>query len=237
MDRRSRGHSRESGNLEDKPRGNDAHSAKRLPARLRNALFAEWSKFSPTLEWDCTEREARIRFANETLFPQLSARLAPITSWSDLTSGQAKRLLHEMKERSGSNAAYRAQLIARLAVELWGGASGSTGGWDAFLRERLRERFRLSTLDSLTPAQAHELIEELLSRIARAQLVGERSALPQEGETISKSYTTTQIPEASMLPREGEALPYTGKELAARIEDLRKRLATESRRHKDKVNG
>jgi hypothetical protein len=68
-----------------------------------------------------------------------------------------------MKERSGSNAAYRAQLIARLAVELFG------SDWDAILRERLRERFRLSTVDCrlLTPAQSHAEIEELLSRIAR----------------------------------------------------------------------
>ena len=140
----------------------ESRPAKRLPAHLRNALFAEWAKFSPTVDWECTEREARLRFASEVLVTRHSS---PVASWNDLTAGQAKRLLREMKEISGSNAAYRAQIIARLAVELWG------GDWDAFLRERLRERFRLSTTDCglLTPAQAHELIEELLSRIARQE--------------------------------------------------------------------
>jgi len=143
--------------------GPDSPRAKRLPARVRNALFAEWAKFSPTLDWECSEREARIRFANEVLF-----RRAPIKSWSDLTQGEAKRLLREMKERSGSNAAYRAQIIARLAARLWGSGLG-TPVWEEPLRERLRQRFRLSTLDSLTPSQAHEMIEELLSRIAREE--------------------------------------------------------------------
>jgi len=146
-------------------RGNDRRTAKGKPARKievwqHRALRAEWAKFSPGLDGEGSEDDLRHGWSSEILH-------RPVVTWRDLTYGEAKALLRELKERSGSNAAYRAQLIARLAVELWGGSSGSTGGWDAFLRERLRERFRLSTLDSLAPAQAHELIEELLSRIAR----------------------------------------------------------------------
>jgi hypothetical protein len=78
-----------------------------------------------------------------------------------LTYGEANRLLRALKEASGSNAAYRAQLIARLAVELFG------SDWDAILRERLFQRFQVASPESLAPNQAHAEIEELVSRIAR----------------------------------------------------------------------
>jgi len=52
-------------------------------------------------------------------------------------------------------------LIARLAVELFG------SDWDAILRERLRQRFRVASPESLAPNEAHAEIEELVSRIAR----------------------------------------------------------------------
>jgi hypothetical protein len=41
--------------------------------------------------------------------------------------------------------------------------------WNDIVRERLGERFQLSTLNSLTAAQAHSMIEELLSRLARRE--------------------------------------------------------------------
>jgi len=168
--------------MDSRVRGNDQRTAKRLPAHLLKALHAEWRKLSPNLSIEPergetpaqAERRVRLIWTNERLGrgagrPALrrAQQAAPLQSWNDLSQSEARRLLKIMREESGDGAAYRGQLIARLAVELWGGSSGSTGGWDAFLRERLRERFRLSTLDSLTPAQAHELIEELLSRIAR----------------------------------------------------------------------
>jgi hypothetical protein len=71
-----------------------------------------------------------------------------------------------MKERSGSNAAYRATLIGRLAVELFG------ADWDAILRERLIQRFRVPRPESLAPNEAHAEIEELMSRLARRDGVG-----------------------------------------------------------------
>ena len=71
-------------------------------------------------------------------------------------------------------------MIARLAVELFG------SDWDAILRKRLQERFGSRKLEvgnregphfplptshsrlySLSPAEAHAEIEELMSRIAR----------------------------------------------------------------------
>jgi hypothetical protein len=136
--------------------------SRRISARQRalRGCFAEWRNFSPQLDWECTDREARLRFANEVLATRHSSL---VTSWGELTTGQAKRLQREMKERSGSNAAYRASLIARLAVELFG------HDWNNIVRERLGERFQLSTLNSLTAAQAHSMIEELLSRLARRE--------------------------------------------------------------------
>jgi hypothetical protein len=118
------------------------------------ALRAEWAKFSPQLLWECTEDEARHRWSSEVLH-------RPVSSWATLTYGEANRLLRALKEASGSNAAYRAQLIARLAVELFG------SDWDAILRERLFQRFQVASPESLAPNQAHAEIEELVSRIAR----------------------------------------------------------------------
>lgn len=143
-------------------RSSDRPMPKRLPARLRNALFAEWSKFSPTLAWDCTEREARLRFANEVLFPRHpTPDTWPLKSWNDLTSGQAKRLLREMKERSGSNAAWRALKLAEVAAELFG------PDWNAIVQERLWQRFRAPSPQHLAPREFWAEVEELLSRLAR----------------------------------------------------------------------
>jgi len=123
---------------------------------MMRALFAEWRKVSPGLGWDCDEREARLRYANETL-----RNRRQITSWSQLTRGEQKALLRKMREDSGSVAEYRAILIGRLAAGLFGAA------WERLLVERLKMRFQIGDLRSLTPSQAHAEIEELMSRIAR----------------------------------------------------------------------
>lgn len=138
---------------------------RRLPAHLLNALHAEWRKLSPNLAIEPlegetpaeAERRARLAWTNE----QLKSRKLKVESWNELSQNEARFLLKKMQEESGSNAAYRATLIACLAAELFG------RGWDAVLRERLGERFQLSTLNSLTSMQAHSMIEEFLSRIAR----------------------------------------------------------------------
>ena len=130
-------------------------SSRRMIALWQHrALRAEWAKFSPELLWECSEDDARHRWSSEILH-------RPVTTWATLTYGEANRLLHALKEASGSNASYRAQMIARLAVELFG------SDWDAILRERLLQRFRVPSPESLAPNEAHAEIEELVSRIAR----------------------------------------------------------------------
>lgn len=133
------------------------------------ALRAEWAKFSPNLSWECSEDEARHRWASEVLH-------RPVASWAHLTFNEANRLIKVLKEQSGSNAAWRAEKLARLALELWG------ADWDRFLGERWRERFGVGAGDSARPGQAqgpaptgtqfHEMAEELLSRIARRDGAG-----------------------------------------------------------------
>jgi len=123
------------------------------------ALRAEWAKFSPELGWECSEDEARHRWSSEVLH-------RPVTTWAMLTYGEANRLLHALKEASGSNAAWRALKLGELAAELFGGQ------WHAILRERLMQRFRVLSPESLVPNEAHAEIEELVSRIARWDGVG-----------------------------------------------------------------
>ena len=83
-----------------------------------------------------------------------------------MTYGEANRLLYALKEASGSNAAWRALKLGELAAELFGGQ------WHAILRERLMQRFRVPSPESLAPNEAHAEIEELVSRIARRDGVG-----------------------------------------------------------------
>jgi hypothetical protein len=147
---------------------------KRLPAHLLKALHAEWRKMSPNVEFRVEGRElkpgeeerlARLAWTNSALVTRHSSL---VTSWSQLTQGQAKYLLKKMREESGDGPAYRATLIARLAVELWGvgGQGPGVGDWDAILRERLVQRFRVSRPEDLAPGEAHAMMEELQRRIA-----------------------------------------------------------------------
>jgi len=130
-------------------------SSRRMIALWQHrALRAEWAKFSPELGWECSEDEARHRWSSEVLH-------RPVTTWATLTYGEANRLLHALKEASGSNAAWRALKLGELAAELFGGQ------WHAILRERLMQRFRVLSPESLAPNEAHAEIEELISRIAR----------------------------------------------------------------------
>ena len=144
--------------------------AKPLPAKLLRGLHAEWRKLSPGLQGSDqgqvtsgkqdAERGLRLNWTNQTL---ATRHLPLITSWSCLTTGQAKFLLKQMREESGDGPTYRALLMARLAARLW------PGNWDALLADRLGVRYRTSRAADLSPAQAHEMIEELLSRVARAE--------------------------------------------------------------------
>lgn len=139
------------------------HMAKKRLALA--ALYAEWKKLSPNLvgpDESMTERDLRIWYANQKLHGRrLNRGIPDVKSWNDLKPNEARYLLRCMREESGDGPAYRAQLIARLAMELFGAAR------DRKLGDRLRARFRKFKAIDLTPAEAHSEIEELISRIAR----------------------------------------------------------------------
>jgi hypothetical protein len=145
---------------------------KRLPAHLLKALHAEWRKMSPNVEFRVEGRElkpgeeerlARLAWTNSALVTRHSSL---VTSWSQLTQGQAKYLLKKMREESGSNAGWRALKLAEIAAELFG------PDWNQVLAERLSQRFRVSRPQDLTPREFWAEVEELLSRIARRDGVG-----------------------------------------------------------------
>jgi hypothetical protein len=141
-----------------------------MKPELLRALHAEWRKLSPNLTIEPldgetpaqAERRVRLAWTNQHLHPKrLDRGRADIASWNELSQNEARFLLKKMREESGDGPAYRATLIARLAVELFG------LGWDCILAQRLSQRFRVFRPQLLEPHQAHEMIEELLSRIAR----------------------------------------------------------------------
>jgi len=141
-----------------------------IKAKTRAALMATWAKLSPNFDDEPlagespkdAERRLRIAWANSNLhLKRLDSGRPDITSFNELSEGEARHLLRIMREESGDGPSYRAMLIGRLAVELFG------SDWDAILRERLLQRFRVPSPESLAPNQAHAEIEELVSRIAR----------------------------------------------------------------------
>ena len=144
------------------PSPESRRAAKGLPL---GGLFAEWRKLSPNLAIEPLEGETpaqaerRVRLAWTS--DQLKSRKLKVETWNELSQNEARFLLKKMREESGDGPAYRTTLIARLAVELFG------SDWDAILGHRLCERFRVFRPQLLEPHQAHEMIEELLSRIAR----------------------------------------------------------------------
>src|SRR5690348_1955896 len=138
-------------------------------------MFAEWSKLSPNLDIDPLDHfsEEGIVQAFGRLDMEKAARIVwtcqalqrPVLwvcTWNKLSESQGRFLLKKMREESGDGPAYRAQLIAKLAQELFGAP------WDRMLGDRLRARFRKSKAADLTPREAHSEIEELLSRVARS---------------------------------------------------------------------
>jgi hypothetical protein len=131
------------------------------PKTLR-ALWGEWRKVSQDLvqEDTLTEDELRHQWTNSHL-PGLKS-----SSWKLLSERQAKQLLRAMREATGSGPAYRAALIERIATALWGANT-----WASELQTRVWGKHEISDLLDLTQAQAHALMEELLSRLARKDVV------------------------------------------------------------------
>jgi hypothetical protein len=130
------------------------------------AMHAEWRKLSAGLACEPAEGETQKQAERSVRLDWTNVKLKKpqgfFTSWNQLTEGQARRLIKLMREESGDGARYRAMRIAELACELWGGRQ-----WDDFLCTCLGERFHVGDPRELSPDQAHIIMEELQSRIAR----------------------------------------------------------------------
>lgn len=155
---------------------------KKLDARQRQILFGLWKEISPNFEFEPDESEAqperaaRLRYANDKLGFH-------VTSWNGLSRSAAGKLIAAMRADLGRrNLPSRAQkMILALAVELW------PEHWDAALRDRIGVRFRVGKVEDLTPSDAHALIDELLSRIARRDLqIAYGTASPRLQEKIAE---------------------------------------------------
>ncbi len=132
-----------------------------MPSWMLRALHAEWRKVSPGVSLDSSsagesdpERAARLAFCSGLL-------KTPVESFKSLSFSQGRRLLFGLREISGAGPEYRTRLICIAASDLFG------ADWHEELQGRISSRFTISAIADLTPAQGHELIEELISRIAR----------------------------------------------------------------------
>jgi hypothetical protein len=161
-----------------------------------SGLFAEWRKVSAELcgeplegeKPQDAERRLRIEWTNEQLrqfyakkggrFTRINGRTvfiecdgALVSSWNSLREPEIRYLGRCMRELTGDGTAYRAGKVRQIARALWG-----PDAWEPFLIQRLADRYgvaidsRRPEPESLTPRQAHELIEELLSRLARKEV-------------------------------------------------------------------
>lgn len=135
-----------------------------MTARQRQVLFGLWKELSPSLTFEGTEREARMWYAGSRL------QVPGVRSWSELTREQAAKLIHAMRfdlGRAEAPSPYARpealEIIARLALELWGTA------WHEALADRVHGRpyFHYDRLDKITKAESHSLIEELLDYVER----------------------------------------------------------------------
>lgn len=145
--------------------------ARLMDARQRQVLFGLWKELSPSLAFECDEREARLRYAGEKL-----PGAAEMKSWSTLTVAEASQLAKSMRFDLGRAEALSPyarpealEIIARLALELWG------TGWHEALADRLHGRpyFHYDRVDKITKAESHSLIEELLDHVERELNPGE----------------------------------------------------------------
>jgi len=137
---------------------------RRSPYRV---LFGYWKELSPSLSMDRAETEAEARHL------YASAKLGrDIGSWKDLTRTELRELAYHMRQDLGRNrldghaSPDSLEIIAKLAIELWG------GNWHELLPDRLARRpyFHHGPVETISPAEAHSLIEELLEYVARRDL-------------------------------------------------------------------
>jgi len=121
-----------------------------------------------------TERELRLGWISNVVS-------RPLATSKDLSNDEALKVIEAMKQETGQAwrsagrgrrrqskiqnqkskiSAAEATRIAELAADLWGER------WNGLLAARLQERFRVPSPQSLAPAQARLLVEELLQRLA-----------------------------------------------------------------------
>jgi hypothetical protein len=127
-----------------------------------------------------------------------------VTSWKTLSAGEIKKLTRCAREESGSGPGYRSVLIARMACDLWGSE------WDTVLRERMQARFRVSTLNALTPGQAKAMMGEIVSCLARRDggtLAGVRERFKIQNSRFKKPATDrTDETDQSVAPMSPSAV-------------------------------
>lgn len=129
---------------------------------LLRAMFAEWRKLAPGLDYPGIETDDEAR----KVWTRAALRKPNLQSWKELSVGECRRLLKLMKEASGEGPEYRALLICSLAQDLFGAP------WERLLGEQIYLRFGIRDLTDLAPGDARAEIEELLSRIARRDGIG-----------------------------------------------------------------
>jgi len=136
----------------------------KMSLTTQRALYAEWGEFSRNNAGPegLTERDWRLYWTNG----RLAARgQRSVESWTDLSERNARYLLKVLREETGEGPAYRAELICRMARAVW-----SDEVCLSAVTMRSFDRFGVTDLRDLSPADAHALMEELLSRIARKEI-------------------------------------------------------------------
>ena len=157
----------------------EPRTPKPVTMRELKAIHAQWRKIDAGRADDRDSRTARIEFMERVV-------LRPIASAKDLSSDEALRVISAMREETGeefravgrrshvagrkgssqSTTYHLLPTIGAMAVELWGER------WQDLLNARVQERFKLpsAAASSLLPSQGRQLVEELLQRLAVAEI-------------------------------------------------------------------
>jgi len=180
-------------------------AAKPLSADQLAALHAIWKQIDAGRGDDRPSREARLDFCAAVI-------KRPLATTKDLSREEAQQVIQAMKQETGQewrppgagwrgrrrkSGAIRARIsaaeqakIGALAADLWGER------WNEMLAARCQERFRVASLNSLTPRSARQLVEELLQRVAVIHIANRhqppiaRAEIEAEKEILRKRYFT-----------------------------------------------
>lgn len=189
-----------------------------MRARLRpllNGLFAEWPKISAELSIEPLENEppemaehrARIEWTNQQLrdfyakrggrFARIGGKTvfikcdgAMVSSWNDLHEQEIRFLRQRMWEATGNAAAWRAAKLREIATVLVGVEEA-----EHYVIVRAQDRFQVSDLLSLAPAQFKALRGEFQSQIARREVamdggdVSDLNVVQRKVEEVRKRFS------------------------------------------------